>query len=209
MQEIAPQRSLREKQRQEREDLILQATQEVLLEKGYHETSMDEIAARVGIAKGTLYLHFARKEDIILTLLKHELQTALETIEQTETMTGTSRDKLTFILNTLYERLFSKNAQFLYMVFNSSELNSVIKEKSLPHIAQLSQRITDLLEEGKQAGEFDSAIPTDIMLNTFYTILSPKGYRRLIYEKNMSSEELIGHIRKIFFRGIAADPSAT
>ena len=34
-------RSLKEKQRQEREALILQAAEEVIMEKGYHETSID------------------------------------------------------------------------------------------------------------------------------------------------------------------------
>ncbi len=55
--------SLKERQRREREELILQVAEEVLLEKGYYEASIDEIAARVGIAKGTVYLHFASKED--------------------------------------------------------------------------------------------------------------------------------------------------
>lgn len=55
-------RSLKEKQRKERELLILEAAEEVMIEKGYHETSMEEIAARVGIAKGTVYLHFPSKE---------------------------------------------------------------------------------------------------------------------------------------------------
>lgn len=50
--------SLKEKQREERRTLILQMGEEVLMEKGYYEASIDEIAARVGIAKGTVYLHF-------------------------------------------------------------------------------------------------------------------------------------------------------
>ena len=50
MQPVTAPRSLKEKQRQEREELILQAAEEVLAEKGYYETSIDEIAARVGIA---------------------------------------------------------------------------------------------------------------------------------------------------------------
>ncbi len=68
MQPVTAPRSLKEKQRQEREALILQAAEEVLMEKGYHETSIDEIAARVGIAKGTVYLHFPSKEDLVIGL---------------------------------------------------------------------------------------------------------------------------------------------
>ncbi len=63
--------SLKEKQRQEREQLIIQAAEEVLQEKGYYETSMDEIAARVGIAKGTIYTHFPGKEELVLAIFKY------------------------------------------------------------------------------------------------------------------------------------------
>ena len=62
--------SLKEKQREERTALILQAAYDVLIEKGYYEASMDEIATRVGISKGTLYLHFKSKEDLIFMLIE-------------------------------------------------------------------------------------------------------------------------------------------
>src|SRR5947199_253172 len=57
--------SLKEKHRREREELIIRAAEEVLQEKGYYEASMDEIAARVGIAKGTIYTHFPGKEELV------------------------------------------------------------------------------------------------------------------------------------------------
>src|SRR5581483_8243141 len=64
-----PTLSLKERQRQEREQLILRAARELLMERGYHDMSIDEIAERVGISKGTVYLHFASKEDLVLALL--------------------------------------------------------------------------------------------------------------------------------------------
>ena len=47
-------RSLKDRQREERERLILEAAEELLAEKGYHEMSIDEIAARVGVSQGTV-----------------------------------------------------------------------------------------------------------------------------------------------------------
>src|SRR5256885_7463499 len=76
-------RTLKEKQRQERKALILQAAEEVLMEKGYHETSIDEIAARVGIAKGTVYLHFPSKEDLVIAIFERDMQQLLRSEEHT------------------------------------------------------------------------------------------------------------------------------
>ncbi len=50
--------SHRERQRAEREVLILNEAERVLSEHGYHELIMEQLADRVGIAKGTIYLHF-------------------------------------------------------------------------------------------------------------------------------------------------------
>jgi len=59
--------SLRQKQRQERLEMILQAAvRQVYAEKGYRDTSMDEIAARVGIATATIYAHFASNMEALM-----------------------------------------------------------------------------------------------------------------------------------------------
>jgi AcrR family transcriptional regulator len=199
--------SLKEKQRQEREALILQAAEEVMLEKGYHALSMDEIAAQVGIAKGTLYLHFARKDDLVFRLLEHELQNILRMIERTTMMEGTARIKLTVILETLYQRLLGKHGQLLYILNNSTELQATVREKHTKVLRQVADRITALLDEGKAAGAFDPLIPTEVMVSTFFSVLSPRAYQHLVREKNMSPEELVRYVELIYFRGITAHQS--
>ncbi|NJK33082.1 MAG: helix-turn-helix transcriptional regulator [Deltaproteobacteria bacterium] len=44
---------------------ILDVATRLFGEKGYRDTSMDEIAAEVGVAKGTLYLYFPQKLDLL------------------------------------------------------------------------------------------------------------------------------------------------
>ena len=67
---------------------------------------------------------------------------------------------------------------------------------------QVSTRISALLEEGKAAGEFDPALPTAVMVSTFFSLLSPQAYKRLIQEEGMSLDELMLHLRRVYFRGI-------
>lgn len=44
-------------------------------EKGYDNTSVEEITAVSGVAKGSLYYHFAKKEDIFDLLLEEGMRT--------------------------------------------------------------------------------------------------------------------------------------
>src|SRR5436190_22190339 len=109
-----PTTSLKEKQRREREELIIQAAEEVLQEKGYYETSMDEIAARVGIAKGTVYLHFASKEDLVVALFQQDTQRFLQVVEETLTSAQTARAKMEAILRCMYGGFFSTRIQLVH-----------------------------------------------------------------------------------------------
>src|SRR5437588_12312304 len=101
-----PQRSLRERLREVRAELILDVAEEMLAEKGYHDASMDEIAARAGIAKGTLYQHFPGKEDLVFALFERSLGLFEQAVEQAATAADlTARAKLERILRYVYQDL--------------------------------------------------------------------------------------------------------
>mgnify|MGYP004707043205 CR=1 FL=1 len=53
---------------------ILEAAVEVIAEKGLHETTIDEIAQRAGVAKGTVYLYFKNKESLLASLMQVGLE---------------------------------------------------------------------------------------------------------------------------------------
>jgi AcrR family transcriptional regulator len=53
---------------------IHQAALELFVRDGYHETSMDAIAEKAGIAKGTLYWYFKGKRELFLALFRHVMQ---------------------------------------------------------------------------------------------------------------------------------------
>lgn len=206
--------SLKEKQRQEREDLILQVAEEVINEKGYHDTSMDEVALRVGISKGTLYLHFASKEDLLLTLILRYAEAFLQEMGQVFALTLGPRAKLEAILRTICGS--SRRFQWLIDIRQNPEMQRIFTERhegwhqiddtrheSFHRIGeQLIAEVRTLLEAGKTTGEFDASVPTDVMLSAFLSLLSPLVYQRLLSDKQMSPETLAEYLGRIYFRGI-------
>ena len=204
-------RSLKEKQRQEREELILQAAEEVLMEKGYYETSIDEIAARVGIAKGTVYLHFPGKEDLVIAILERNAQAVVELVEATAASAGTNREKLEAIFQVMYSGFYdprrSQLMQLPYTVMNSPELRRVFVEKKgcmrgkWDHLEVL---IASILEDGKAEGEFDKTIPTPVMISAFFSLLSPRSFERLNANNQMTVSEFVEYLGRFYFKGIAA-----
>lgn len=201
-------RSLKEKQRQEREALILQVAEEVLLERGYHETSMDEIASRVGIAKGTVYLHFSSKDDLIVAIFMRDMQEFISNIDKVIDTQLSPKAKLEALYHLMYAGLFYKRTQLFSSLYYSIDMKHLFMEKgSCMHDLWdiVTKRIAQLIDEGKATGDFNSDLPTSVMTSAFISLLSPKSYQRLVTEMSIPLEEVIASVEKIFFRGIAAD----
>lgn len=56
--------------KEEAKSRILDAANKVFAEKGYHEATMDDIAKRLGVSKGAIYLYFSSKEDLFEAMCK-------------------------------------------------------------------------------------------------------------------------------------------
>ena len=57
----------------EKYHLILQGALKVFAENGYHRSQVSKIAKAAGVADGTIYLYFKRKEDILIRLFQEKL----------------------------------------------------------------------------------------------------------------------------------------
>ncbi|HEY0736588.1 MAG TPA: TetR/AcrR family transcriptional regulator [Herpetosiphonaceae bacterium] len=202
--------SLKERQRQERADLILQVAEEVLTEKGYHDTTIDEIAARVGIAKGTVYLHFPSKIDLVIALFDRDANSFLEFARQVAQTPGSARVRLEHILRHAYEGMRGKRTQlFMSLLSSTSVRNELIEKRGGmgEHVTLLARVIETILEEGKAAGQFDATIPTPVLLRTFLVLLSPRSFEPLIGGEQLSPEELVTYVGRIYFQGIISPTS--
>ena len=198
---------LKERQRQERERLILQAAEGLMIERGYYETSIDDIAARVGISKGTIYLHFASKEDLVLALIERGRCQFLAALDEVLSTSGTPREKLSAILRQVYGNMGDQHVHHLRMIIQRPEVMSRLAERRQAFTAAWEEpmrRIAAVLEEGKALGEFDREIPTPVMVSMFGSLLSPHSYHRLVVERHLSLDEVVSALTRFFFKGIAA-----
>src|SRR5258708_32214477 len=148
--------------------------------KGYYETSIEQIGSRVGIAKGTVSLHFRSKEDLVFAIFERDMQKLAEFIDATVSSSITARGKLEAILQFTYGGLFSRRMQLLSSLANTVELRRIFLEKKActrDIWEQLSVRIASVLDEGKAAGEFAKTLPTRILLSEFTVLLSHRSYQ--------------------------------
>jgi AcrR family transcriptional regulator len=91
--------TLTRKQREvkDRELRILELARAMIVRDGYHGLSMDRIAEEIEYSKGTVYLHFRSKEDILMALVSQTIERRLDLFERAAAYPGRSRERITAI----------------------------------------------------------------------------------------------------------------
>lgn len=158
--------------------LYLQGAQQLFQQFGYKKTTMDDIAARCGVAKSTLYHYFSGKEDVFMQVVDKELNDLrqLVKVEVKKGKSGQEKVKFYFhrfhkeILNkrNLYRILFSeiKYGKFLYSQF----IKLVENEKA--YLSQLLSKAIKAKELVAFRGEvIEVALLAEVLLAAFYGIL--------------------------------------
>lgn len=146
--------TLTRKQRElhQREQLILDAAQNMMNERGYNHLTMERIAETVEYSKGTIYNHFASKEDLVCSLCCRAITNLIDIFERACQYEGSSREKYSAIsiAYSLYHQLHPLDKQNIQIIKNNAVREKVTVEKLaemelLEHkIAKIAQNIVQL-----------------------------------------------------------------
>ena len=75
-------------------DAVILAAARAFRERGYHNTSLDDLAAGLGVTKPTLYLYVPNKESILFECFKAGLEQIQDCLTECESAPGAARERL-------------------------------------------------------------------------------------------------------------------
>ncbi|MEI6643155.1 MAG: TetR/AcrR family transcriptional regulator [Novosphingobium sp.] len=90
-------------QREAKRAAVLRAAVQMFNERGFHQTSLDDVAARLGISKPTIYHYLGNKDQVLLECVSIGLGQLIEAAEQSRAREGTGMDRLVAFLVRLAE----------------------------------------------------------------------------------------------------------
>lgn len=96
--------SMREQQREAKRNAVLSTAAQLFNEKGFHATSLDDIAARLHVSKPTLYYYVKNKDEILIACVRRGLEMMHEGIEETRKAGGSAIEQLMACMRT-YTRI--------------------------------------------------------------------------------------------------------
>ncbi len=194
------QSTFKERVKQEREQEILLAARDVFAERGFEKASIDDIAERVGIGKGTVYLHFASKEELLLELMRRTCNQLVATCRARLDEQPGAMDKVAVILRAVANHRYA-NESWIRTV--AAELPAFIGYKQrLGASSELRGLLTQVIEEGQAEGSIDARInPPMAALTLFFLIFVTP----LADGKPMLKQQLIEAASQLYFHGISKE----
>jgi AcrR family transcriptional regulator len=181
---------------------IVEAAYELFLERGYHGTSMRQIAKSAGIALGGIYNHYASKEDIFrAVLLAHHPY-----YDIMPALMGSEGDSLEEILRDAARRMVGApemrkdflNLLFIELVeFNSTHVPEIFN-RIFPDVLVFAQRFATMKDEFRE-------IPVSIMARSFIGLFFSYVITEILIGKHFPiewEEDALDYFVDIYLHGV-------
>jgi AcrR family transcriptional regulator len=153
---------------------IMEAATKLFAAQGFHGTSVDAIAAALGVTKPFVYYHFKDKAQILTAICRRGAELTLGAIKAAETSPGTAAERLAFFCRSMAEIVID-HSHFLAVYNREIQTLSDSDRRSIARIrTEIDRRVVALLEEGRSSGEFDvidlavTAVSITMMLSNLW-----------------------------------------
>lgn len=137
-------------------DAILDATDRLLARYGYKKMTVEDISVEVGIGKGTIYLHFTSKEEIVLSHIDRIVDRVKERLREIAASDAPAAERLRSMLLT---RVLYRFDSIQHYTQSLSDLLSALRPGLMARRALYfeaeAQIFSELLIAGRESGEFD------------------------------------------------------
>lgn len=151
---------------EERKDQIMNAAEEVFTQKGFSNARMDDIAEETGLSKGTLYLYYKSKDDLIIAILDRIFQREFRVFENLDLASMGATEAIGIFTDTtakdvkIMMRLLPITYEFMGLAFRNKFVQKAFKTY-LNHYLGI---LIPVIQHGIDSGEFRPADAKEIAI---------------------------------------------
>jgi AcrR family transcriptional regulator len=186
---------------------ILKAAVSLFLQKGFDSTTMDEIAVRSRIAKGTLYLYFRDKADLYISLLEERISDLHKAFAEVIASPASPSEKLEAIIRRNLEYIARQYSGAEFIADSSAghdpEILKLLRSRITPRFAAIMEQIAGVIREGAAKGEFRAVDPLETAASIF-SLVNIHLMRRALDSRPIDPEREARSLKDLIFNGVAA-----
>jgi AcrR family transcriptional regulator len=139
---------------------ILEAAAKIFSEKGFHATSMQDIADAVQLQKASLYHHFASKQEILMDILDQALDLINDRLESVRSQSLSADEKLKQAMVSYVQTITENQNLAAVLLLELRSLDPELKTRQVLRREKFESLWKDLIIEGKHQGIFNDVDPS-------------------------------------------------
>ncbi|HEY8640741.1 MAG TPA: TetR/AcrR family transcriptional regulator [Solirubrobacterales bacterium] len=189
-----------EPRRQNRRDMILKEALQLFSERGFRETSLQDIADRLGVTRPAFYYYFSSKEEILWSLIE---QLGYQLLDQARPLAARPEPPATRLAALLAEhtRTLLRNAEAFRVYFAERDTLDDTRSESLRKGEHsYAKLVAAVIEEGQRAGQIRTGNPTVLALLALGTANSVLRWYRA--DGPLEPEELAALVPELALAGL-------
>ncbi len=182
-----------EQQKELRKQKILSAAAEVFGEKGYSETTIDDIGKRSGISKGGIYTYFASKEAIFLEIAEQRFVIRSEMIHNLDKSLTVSEQLncyMRWLLESLSDERVINRSRFSYEFWTTISRHTDKAHFATERYAKFAADLRELVQLGVDLGEFRADLKVDTAVYNLLSAMDGMGYMSTVMGVGASVEAI-------------------
>ena len=198
-----PKKSFKQQMLAARETAIIQSVNRLLAEKGFEAMTVDEVAAEVGIAKASLYKHFASKEDLACAAMVAAMQRAQAFIQDLpgdppalDKLKQVTRWTMGLKIQGLMPSLPAQNS--------SLRATLMASQAYMDGLMDVSDVLGGWIEQAQAQGQINPALPPVAVLYTLFARACDPVIEFLKMGEQHSDEEILDLVMSTCFDGLRA-----
>lgn len=196
--------------REDIRDLILNAVDILLAKYGYNKMTMDDVARQVGIGKGTIYLHFPSKEELVLAHVDRIAEAVVGNLREIAGSTDPPDRRLRRMLVVRVLRRFDSVAHYTQNLGDLlSSVRAALVVRRQAYFEKEAAVFEDVLREGARLGSLECADPrmTSFVLIQSTNALLPFSLSPQELGRREDVEGQVGRIADLLIKGLLPCPS--
>ncbi|MGM4910198.1 TetR/AcrR family transcriptional regulator [Rhizobium sp. 768_B6_N1_8] len=150
----------RAEQKARRPAEILDAAFEEFVDSGYVATRVEDIASRVGVTKGTVYVYFETKEQLFEAMIGHISEPLEGLLASANELKGTATERLQKTIELIYDLVVRDRRLrelMRFIIAEGSRFPQIVDRHHEAFIDPLDWQMQSLIDDGVRLGEFRSA----------------------------------------------------
>ncbi len=204
-----------ERRKDARPQELLAAALDLFVERGYAATRLDDVAARGGVSKGTLYLYFDNKEELFKAVVRENLVSVLDEAEDyIAQFKGTSSELLREFFLGWWQRIGETKLSGItkLMMAESGNFPDVARFYHEEVISRTNALVISVLDRGIAAGEFralDTVNANLVIVAPMVMLLMWKHSFNSCRLEPISSSDYLHCFIDLITRGLRAESSSS